>query len=240
MVIYIDLLFLFNFAINIIFLVAIEIIYKSKIKLWRIALGGLIGGLIVIVTLFDYNLYNLLKVTGGIIIGLVGLEKCSGKRNIIKYSSFYTLNFASVGLVGAFGINTHLLVFLALAVIIIVYFVESNKNLVIFTNRLKYNIIVNFDKTSLNLEGYLDTGNFSEYDNLPIIYIDEKYYPKELVEEAFSLVQVATVNNASFLRAYKPKKCVLVKNKEKIEVDVLVVFCNIDMHECLLNVKMLI
>ena len=240
MVVYLDLLFLFNCFINIIFLVVIDLIYKSKIKVCKIMLGGIIGGLIVVVALFDLILYHFMKIVGGIIIAYVGLERCKGKRKIIKYSSFYTLNLASVGLVEAFGVNNHMLVFLALAPIIVIYFIESNKNLVIFTNKLKYNIIVNFKNNVLKLEGYLDTGNFSEYNNLPIIYIDDKYYIKELDKEPFSLVQIATVNTISFLKAYRPSKCILYKNKEITEIDVLVVFCKIEMHECLLNVKMLI
>lgn len=240
MIIYLDLLFLFNFFINIIFLVAIEIIYKSKIKIKKTALGGLIGGAIVIIALYDEYLYHILKLTGGLLIGLVGLEKLKGKMNIIKYSSFYTLNLASVGLSQAFGINTHLMLFFALTGIIILYFIESNKNLVIFNNQLKYNIIVNFSKTSLKLQGYLDTGNFSVYNDQPIIYVDSKFFPKELTNDEYSLIQVATVNSVSFLKAYKPNLCLLEKNKEFTKIDVLVVFCDIKLHECLLNVKMLI
>lgn len=240
MIVYLDLLFLFNFFLNIVFLVVIEIIYKTKIKMLRIALGGVCGGFIVILELFDYKLSFILKISGGILIGLVGLEKCGGIKNVIKYSSFYTLNLASVGLVAAFGINTHAVLLFSIGAIILVYIVESNKNLIIFLNRLKYNIIVDFNKTSLNLVGYLDTGNFSEHGDKPIIYISDRYYPEELNDEEFQVVRIETLNMVSNIRAYQPKRCLIEKGRRKIEVDVLVVFCNITSHECLLNARLLI
>ncbi|MFA7436591.1 MAG: hypothetical protein WC006_09540, partial [Bacilli bacterium] len=69
---------------------------------------------------------------------------------------------------------------------------------------------------------------------------DSKFFPKELTNDEYSLIQVATVNSVSFLKAYKPNLCLLEKNKEFTKIDVLVVFCDIKLHECLLNVKMLI
>jgi hypothetical protein len=240
MVVYLDLLFLFNFLINCLFLIVIDTIYKAKLKLLKTVLGGVIGGVVVIIALFDVSLAIFFKIFGGMLIGLVGLENCKGKRNIIKYSSFYVLNLASVGLVEAFGIKTHPLLFCGFAVIVIIFYFESNKNLVIFTNGLKYNIIVTFVKTNLKLKGYLDTGNFSEYNNVPIIYINEKLLPADLDKDNYELVQIATVNTISFLKAYRPKECILYKNKEVIRLDVLVVFCNLTEYDCLLNVKMMI
>ena len=54
MVIYLDLLFLFNFVINFIFLYVVEIIYKEKRSFKRLVLGALVGGLMVILFLFNY------------------------------------------------------------------------------------------------------------------------------------------------------------------------------------------
>lgn len=239
MIIYLDLIFLFNFILNLIFLIIIEIIYKAKLKMLKIILGAAVGGGIVILSLFDYYLANILKIGGGVLIGIIGLENLSRKYNMIKYSSFYILNLASVGLINAFGINTHLLLYLSLAAIIIIYFFESNKNLVIFTNSLKYNIIVNFKKTSLKLRAYLDTGNFSEANNLPIIYISNKYY-ETLSSDANYLVEINTVNSKTFQIAYKPKTCFIEKNKKLIMVSVLVVFCDLENFDCLLNMKILL
>lgn len=240
MTIYLDLLFLFNFFVNLVFLVVIETIYKSKIKKMKVVFGGLVGGFIVVFSLFYNNFDMYLKIFGGILICVVGMEKLEGFRNIAKYSSFYTLNLASVGFVQAFEINTHYLVFFGLTAIILLYLVESNKNLIIFLNQLKYNIIVNFHKTSLRLVGYLDTGNFSEYDGYPIIYVSSKYYPKELLFRDYIDVRIATVNTTSNLKAYEPVSCIIEVGRKKKEIKVLVVFCDLKSVDCLMNVKMLL
>jgi len=240
MIVYLDLLFVFDFLICFIFLYVIEKIYHSHINFLRLIFGGIVGGLIVILCLFYNNLYDLLKIIGGIIICLVGLEKLSGFKNVVKISSFYTLNLASIGLVCAFGIINRTLIFLSIAAIILVFIIESNKNLIIFSNHFKYNIIVSFDKTSLRLVGYLDTGNFSEYENIPIIYIDDKYYPKELIYAKYKSVNIATVNSISILKAYEAKKCIIKMGREKKEVKALVIFCKLNKIDCLLNVKMFV
>lgn len=240
MVVYLDLLFLENFLINGVFLYLIEKIYKTKLKLIRIILGGIIGGVIVIISLFYHEAYFFFKILGGVIIGLVGLEKLESIKNVVKISSFYTLNLASIGLVSSFGIINHWLIYFSIGLILVIYIIESNKNIFIFSNQLKYNITVNFNKTSLNLIGYLDTGNFSSCDNIPIIYIHEKYYPKELIYYDSKLVKIATVNNVNYLKAYEPKKCTIKIGRKSKECKVLVIFCKLQNVDCLMNVKMFI
>ena len=232
MVIYIDLLIIFNFMINFIFLYAIEIIYHEKIAIVKLLLGGVIGGLLVLGFLFDYYLYYFLKIFGGIIVGIIGWQKNSGVKLIVKISSFYVLNFASVGLVGCFQIKTWYWLFFSMGAIMVIYFIESNKKIDIFINQLKYNISVTFFDKSINLEGYLDTGNFSVCDNLPIIYLSKKYFANYV---AYKMVEINTVNGCSKLITYKPQKFIIEIGKHQYQKEVLVVFTDLHEFDCLLN-----
>lgn len=232
MVIYIDLLILFNFIINFIFLYVIETIYQEKIAIRKIFLGGVIGGLLVLGFLLDYYLYYFFKIFGGIIVGIIGWQKKGGVKMIVKISSFYVLNFASIGLIGCFQIKTWYWLFLSMGAIMVIYFIESNKKIDIFINQLKYNISVTFFDKKINLEGYLDTGNFSVCDNLPIIYLSNKYFSNY---EAYKIVEINTVNGCSKLITYKPHNFIIEIGKHKYQKEVLVVFTDLNEFECLLN-----
>ena len=160
MVVYLDLVFLMNFAINSLFVYLVNLLYKEKIKLYKIFLAGLFGGLLVLGFLFDYILYGFLKILGGAFVGLLGFKIGRFREMVVKISSFYIINFVSVGFVAAYRIKTWYLLAGALAAIILVFMVENNKKPIIFMNACKYNISVSSVKKSLNLVGYLDTGNF--------------------------------------------------------------------------------
>jgi len=235
MIVYLDLLFLFNFLINAIFIYVIEIIYHEKISLKRIMIGGFIGGILILGFLFDYYLYYLLKILGGVMVGLIGFKGNNIFKMIIKITSFYILNFASVGFISSFNITEWYLFIFSIGAIIIIFFIENNKKPIIFINSLKYNISVSFNKKRLNLEGYLDTGNFSKCDDLPIIYLSKKYQSNYSV---YKLVNINTINGITFSNSYKPTSFTIEMGKVKQEKDVLVVFTDLKNFDCLLNTEL--
>lgn len=240
MVIYIDLLFFQNFLISFIFLYLIDFIYKDKIKIIKIIIASSISGFIVIISLYDYYLYYLFKVSGGLIISMIGLKKSSGVKMMVKNTSFYMVNFASVGFVSIFNINTYVLLICSVMAIIVFFVIESNKNEFIFTNKLKYNISVTFKNINLDLEGFLDTGNFSTHKNLPIIYLDNKYYSNILDEVRFESILINTINGSTYIKIYKPTKCIIEIGNKKINFEVYIAFSNLNEFDCLLNAKLLI
>jgi hypothetical protein len=236
MVIYLDLLFIFNSFINAIFIYAIELCYKEKISLKRILIGGFIGGLLIVGFLFDYYIYYILKIIGGLIIGFIGF-KGSSLKIIVKTTSFYIINFASIGLINSFNISEWYLFILSVVGIILIYFIENNRKSLIFINSYKYNISVSFGNTRLKLEGFLDTGNFSKFDDLPIIYISDKYQQNYSV---YKLVNINTINGVSYSKSYKPSSFIIEVNHKKLERDVLVVFTKLKDFDCLLNAELFI
>ena len=237
MVIYLDLIFILNFSINSLFIYVVNIVYKEKVKFLRIVLGGLVGGMFVLGFLFDYFVYNLLKIFGGVAVSLFGFKTAKFRQLVVKISSFYILNFVSVGFVAAFNINSWYLLFLSLAAIIFIFMVESNKKPIIFMNACKYNISVYSLKKSYRLEGYLDTGNFSKCDDLPLVYLSKKYQGDF---EYYKTIVVNTVGGSSALACYKPRRFEIEIDGVVFSKDVLIVFADITEFECLLNVELVL
>lgn len=235
MVVYLDLLFLFDFAVNAVLLYVIQIIYREKISIMRILLGGLAGGMLIFVFLFDYYVNFFTKAFGGIVVGLLGLKKDRPLPTILKIASFYLISLASVGLVSSFRISEWYLFLVSLMVLIMIVFLENSKKPVIFSNSLKYNISVHLGKKSYHLEGYLDTGNFSKSDDLPIVYLDRKYQTDDAVHK---IIGIRTVNGISWCDAYKPKSFAIEINHQKVGKEVLIVFSDLSDFDCLLNAEL--
>ena len=235
MVVYLDLVFLMNFAINSLFVYLVNLLYKEKIKLYKIFLAGLCGGLLVLGFLFDFILYGFLKILGGAFVGLLGFKIGRFREMVVKISSFYIINFVSVGFVAAYRIKTWYLLAGALAAIILVFMVENNKKPIIFMNACKYNISVSSVKKSLNLVGYLDTGNFSKCDDLPILFLAKKYGGDF---QYYKTIIIDTVGGSVPLACYRPEKFEIEIDGTVCSKDVLVVFAEIGEFDCLLNVDL--
>lgn len=237
MVIYLDLIFLLNFTINSLFVYVVNIIYKERIRFLRIFFAGLIGGFLVLGFLFDYFLYSLIKIFGGVIVGLFGFKIGRFKEMIVKISTFYIINFVSVGFVASFRVNTWYLLMLSFAAIILIFMVENSKKPIIFMNACKYNISVSSEKKNYKLLGFLDTGNFSKCDDLPIVYFSKKYQGDF---KYYKTILVKTVGGSSALACYKPRRFEIEIDGTVCAKDVLIVFTDIAEFDCLLNVDLFI
>ncbi len=138
----------------------------------------------------------------------------------------------------------------------ILIYVENNKKTDIFINSLKYNVSVTFNEKVIATEGYLDTGNFSACDGLPIVYMAEKYRPRGSFHKTVvvstvngpaltktyrpSTVVVSTVNGPALTKTYRPSSFILRKGKEDVVCDVLVAFTDLRGFDCLLNAELFI
>src|SRR5690554_6952488 len=155
MIAYLDLIFIFNFIVNSLFLYIIQLIYHERINLLRILFGGLVGGLLILAFLSDYIVYYIFKMIGGAVVAVVGGGKKNIFRTIVKTSSFYLINFASIGIIGSFHLTKWYFFIAATSVLIVLIFIDCNKKTDIFINSLQYNISVTFKKQAIKMVGFL-------------------------------------------------------------------------------------
>lgn len=234
MIVYIDIIMLFDFIINLVIMYAIEKCFTSKVCKIKILIPSVISSLFIPLSFFNYVFFKIFKLFGGIIIYFLSFEKSSIREKTIKISMFYLINLAFIGLLKTFDINQWYLLFISIIVLIIIIFIQNNKNYYIFLRTCKYNVIVKNGNNECYIEGFLDTGNRLTYKGIPIVIIDTKYkdklgnFPKTI---SFTC---GTVNNITYETGYKPTYFIIEVNKVRRVKKVIILFKNID-EECLLN-----
>ena len=241
MIIYIDMVFLLNIFLDFLLLMSVSVILTRIVKVRRIILGSLIGGLSSI--LLFINVSSLISLVLKIILGLLMVLSTFGYYSL-KYTLnnlfyLYTISFSVGGvmylLMDKGYYNYYVLV---IGFIIVLYFyikmIKRYNNS--YSNYYKVNIIIK-DKNYL-VTGFLDTGNklYDTYKHRPVIILDKKI--KYNLEDVI-YVPYSSLNNSSVLMCLKPDKVIINNHEFK---NYLVGLSNkkigIEGIECLLHSKM--
>lgn len=181
--------------------------------------------------LLNYHIYNLFKIIGGCLIILISFKYSSKRRLLIMISTYYLLQFSFIGILSVFNVKgLYCLVFLFLICLLLIIYSKKSH----ISTKQTYKVIVKLRNKELYLDGFLDTGNIANYCNKPIIFLDKKYYDKELIVE--TVIGINTVNGLEYINCYKPAAFYILEKNIKIQKDVLVAFTNFkDDINCLLN-----
>lgn len=237
MIVYIDLIFLFNFMVNFIFLYVTEKIFKDDTKILRMIIASTVGGIIAILSCFNKYVFQIYKIMGGVFLIVLGIRKITFSKSIIKISMFYLENLALVGVLTTFKINNLLMLSFALGLILVLLFFEHFKNYYIFLSKNKYNVIVSKNNKKMKFEAILDTGNSAtNKDGIPLVFISREFYNDSF--DKYELVMVETMNCERLEKAYFVDEFIIIINSKKVKKEALIVFSDIDV--CLLNSMLLI
>lgn len=144
---------------------------------------------------------------------------------------YYLLELSFVGILSIFNIKG-CLIFLILFIVCLLMIICMKKNHIY--NNKTYKVIIILNNKTIELEGFLDTGNMASYFDTPIIFLNKKFYNKNLKVDY--LAKLKTVNDIQYINCYKPEKFYIIDNNKKIAKDVLISFSNFDNDiSCLLN-----
>ena len=226
-----------NFIIEFLFIYIIEKIYNENIRWIRLIFSSLIGSFSLVLFFSNYIFYTIFKILGGILISLIAFSSVSKSKQIIKISSFYALNFAFIGFLKSFNINTWYLLIFSTIAILGLFILESNKKYFIFLNRCTYNVLVTFNNKKLKLSAFLDTGNECFCDHIPVIFISDKYKDKSL--KPHNHLFLRTTNGSDLKFCYKADSFYIIIGNKKVKKDVYIVFSELS-KDCLLNPSILI
>jgi len=240
MVIYLDLLMLYDLLINTIMLIIINISFNDKVNILRILVVSIISSLMLVGCVYSFKVLNILKVFGGVIVCLLcftNLKKINSLfslEKLLKTGSYYAFNFSFVGLLHIFKIDKWYLLILVFSIILVLMLFISLKKYVLFIKTNEYSVIVKINTNYYHLKGFLDTGNKSSYNGIPIIYISDKYKTNMNNDKKFFIVPIKTISGESYLEGMKPDLFVIESNKLKKAKSVIVCFTNIK-EDCILN-----
>lgn len=236
MIIYLDILIMLNFVINYCFIKLIYILFNEKVNKIRIILSSIFSIILLFSFLFDYIIFNIIKIVGGIFLIFIAFKYTNKKRFVIMTCLYYILQFSFIGVLSIFNVKgCSVLIFLLLICLIVLIYSKKNT---IYNNKT-YKIVVCFNDNTITLDGFLDTGNLACCNEYPIVFIDKKYYNSDL--KVFNVSTIKTVNGNKIVNCYKPKSFYIIDNNKKISKDVLISFSSFDNNiSCLLNNLMFI
>ncbi len=260
MVIYLDLVFIINFILDLLLLLTVNVALKRYSKIYKLFLGALFGSVSLISLFIPINsiMLSLLKIVMGIVMSLIAF----GYKNI-KYTVYNVLylfmtsiilggflyymkvefSYKNKGLVFYYnGLAINYIFLLIVSPLILYVFIKSLKVLKEVKNYYYKVNIVFANNFNLVITGFLDTGNKlrDPVTNKPIILINKKLIKGKYNIRSPMYVPFNSLNNHSLLECVKPKK-ILINNKELDNY--LIGFSEISFKlngiECLLNYKIL-
>lgn len=232
-IVYIDIILIVNFLVSFIFLYCIKILLNGKESIKKILLGCIISISLLFCFYLNKFYYDLFKILGGLIIVLITFSCSTVLEKIIRVGLFYSMEFALTGLVRSFNIKNYLLILILLLILVFIFLLRENRKVKI-VNSYFYKIILKNKKKTIKLMAYLDSGNFSNYNNVPIIYLNERY--KKIFDLNNYKKEELIVNTINQFEKKIIYKIDYLKVENNIYNEVYISFSNNIHFDCILNV----
>lgn len=255
MTIYLDLILIINYILDLFLLVAVGIILKRKIDLKKICISSFIGSLTVLILFYDINSLGLfiMKLVLSIIMILISYPKYDLKYifyNLIVFyitsiflgGSLYLLNlelsYKHIGLIFINkGYSINLIVIILISPLLLYFYIKENK---LIKNKYNnyYHTIIYINNQILKLTGFIDSGNNLTFKRKPVILIDKRKFIYENMN--YQIIPYQVVNKIMMLKIYKCDK-VIINSKEfkNIYLGISEDKINIDGVDVLLNNKLM-
>lgn len=174
--VYIELIFLDNFIIDLIILLTMMRVTERRVCIWRCGLGAAFGGIYAMLCVIFYRLNSpVFKIAASCVMVLIARGFLSMRSFIVNIACFYGFTLLSAGsilliqyltntqLSGSY-INLPLIRYLTIGIILAILITEIIFRRKQLASEHIYLITAKFGKTSITLNAVLDTGN-SVFDN---------------------------------------------------------------------------
>lgn len=255
MKIYLDLVLILNFFLDMVLLISTGIILKRKINIKLITISSMIGSLSILVLFINISSLELFffKIFLSIVMLLIAFPNLNIKYIVYNFGIFYvvsiflggalymlniSLSYKNNGLIffnNGLGIN--FIVLLLLAPIISYLYIKEQK---IIKNKYNnyYHSKIYIDNNILSVTGYIDSGNNLTFKGKPVILINKNKV--EFLKDDYRIIPYKVVNKILILKIYLCDK-LEINNKvfKNIYLGISEDDINIDGVEVLLNNKLM-
>lgn len=226
MEVYIDMVFLLNFLIDLILILAVALILRRRTNIKKIIIASLIGGLSIFSLFFENSkiLLLIIKIITVFLIVIVSFGYKDIKYTLKNVLYFYLTSIVLGGFLyminlelcynnkgmifyhNSFYLNYIILLFLIPSIIYV--YVKETRNL---KNKYSnyYNVDIYLkDGTQKRITAFLDTGNhlIDPYYHKPIILVSNKIINIDYLDTNVLLVPYDTLNNHGLLKCIVPLK----------------------------------
>lgn len=261
MEVYIDVVILLNFLIDLILILSVALILRRKTNIKKIIKGSLIGGVSILALFLGSNRIVLILIK--LITSFLIVVTSFGFRNIgYTIKNMIYLYISSIFLGGTlYMLNLELcynnegmifyhnnmtlnyLILLVVTPIVIYLYIKESKNLKNnYSNYYNIDIYLK-DGTKKSMTGYLDTGNKLKdpYKHRPIILVNSKVLDINYLDTNVLLVPYDTLNNHGLLRCIIPDKIYIdnIGYKYNYLIGISNEEIKIDGIDCILHSKLL-
>lgn len=261
MKLYLDLIFVLNFAFDFILLLATALILRRNVKLLRLILGGLIGGFSIFILFMKINSFELFlfKVLISIFMILISFGFKDIKYTLKNLYYLYTISIVLGGILYFLnvefsykqeglvfyhnGLSINFIVLIIVSPILIYTYVKQILNLKNnYSNYYNVDIYLK-DGTIKSFNAFLDTGNklYDPYKKRPIIIVYEKDLKCEVDIQNILMVPYDAINSHGLLKCIVPDK-VYIKGigiKKDVLIGISKEKIDIDGVNCILHTKLL-
>ncbi len=155
-------------------------------------------------------------------MGLTAYNSNKAKKRFLMIISFYLINLSFIGSLVIFEIKNSLFLLAAFGYTILLHIIEK-----ILKINYQNDCIVKINQNTLI--GLIDTGNNCFYNDIPIVFLQKKYYSDDFVY--LGNIQISTINNQNILEVYQGP--ILMMNKKEFKV--LYCFSEIQDYDIILN-----
>lgn len=234
-VVYVDILLIVNFFVNLLLLQITCLVSKRSPKLYRIIISSCIGSLYSLIIFVD-NLNAVLCELSKLIASAVMVLVAFGFRRVLVFvKQLLIFYFSSVILLGVvmlacfafrlrfvavnnsvmyFDVSSAMLITCAVLAYIVSSIIIWLYNRSLSKNEL-YILKIENNGCNVTLSAFLDTGNRlrEPFSNSPVIIVNSSKISAG--DKQIRIVPVTTVSGTSFLQAFKPDKIVLKYNSRE-------------------------
>ena len=168
LVLYVDLIMIITSIIHIIYIKSISIVYKVIVNRKRLILSTTFCSLSIMLYILPISIFLIIRHFYGLIIGTICFKN---KKHILVY---YILNYLLIGIINIFKINNLLIILLSSIVIIILFMTEH-----LLKN---YNFEKDVYISNIKLKALVDSGNICYYQNIPVTFINKKYFSNDFLK----------------------------------------------------------
>lgn len=240
MTIYIETFLIQNILINFCLLKLVYLTTKSKTNFFKLVLASIVGtipSIIIVIYLNNVFLLNLIKTTTA--FAMLSLAFKQTKKQfmfnvILLFLYTYALGgiitslnsttyYTSFGFVTSSKFSLELICTLIIVITYIFEFVVKHIKLKLNTNNLIYNLTLTQSGFSININAYMDTGNFLNYKGKPVIIVDLDTYLKltktnliNFYTSKSETIKTGTVNGNNNLKVFTIEKIEIKNDKNKI------------------------
>ena len=261
MKVYIDVVIILNFLIDLILILSVAIVLRRKTNIKKLIMSSIIGSLsLCLLFLIKSNITLLLvKVISSIVMVVIAFNfrdiKYTLKNILYLYISsaflggvLYMLNlelcYQNEGMIFYHNeMSLNYIIIIVLAPFIIYIYIKESKNLKNnYANYYNVDIYLK-DGNVKKMTAFLDTGNhlIDPYKNRPIILVNKKVLDVSYLDTNVLLVPYDSLNNHGLLRCIIPDKIYI--DKVGFRYNYLIGIANSDIKidgiDCILHTKLL-